>query len=578
MTELTTITPILQNIIYILSNSLHAELAIIDSKYNLIAYSNNYLKYKGKDVHIPFVQKVFDSGEIVASKPGKMDICEGCRFQNHCPAKTEILDCIKLQNNPIGTISISNFNKNFNNKNIIFYEKTLTQTCDLIKNILENKNITEEENKNIIKNIFSLSEECFFYTDHNGNIINYNDNSNIIRQHKKLDGKNINKILPIDQQLVANTDSQQNKNGLKIHGKKYSLSFRKINNKYMNGNFIIKLSTQEDKKNKDNNNKKNYTYISQDPLTQIKGISEKINSLKNKTKKIARSPSSVLIKGETGTGKELFARAIHYHSARYNKPFIAINCASIPESLLESELFGYEKGSFTGARKDGKMGILEQANGGTIFLDEIGDMPYQLQAKLLRVLQEQTIRKIGSNKIISIDIRIISATNKNIDDMIKAKDFRADLYYRLNVINLNIPPLRKRKKDIMTLAYYFLNQVCHKFNFPEIDTFSKKSRQLLKNYDWPGNIRELQNAVEHAVTLEESNIIQATNLPTPIKKSFQKKEEPLHSDVNKYEKNLIEKNLNTYGSDLSGKKKTANKLDISLRTLYRKIKKYEIEI
>ncbi|MDM8535064.1 sigma 54-interacting transcriptional regulator, partial [Clostridiaceae bacterium HSG29] len=221
--------------------------------------------------------------------------------------------------------------------------------------------------------------------------------------------------------------------------------------------------------------------------------------------KIAKTDLTVLITGESGTGKEVLAQAIHNASSRKNQPFIAINGAAIPEQLLESELFGYESGSFTGASKAGKKGLFEKANNGTIFLDEIGDMPNHLQSKLLRVLQEQQIAPIGSDNIIDIDVRVIAATNKNPIKMIENGNFRTDLFYRLNVFSLELPPLRNRKEDIPILLSHFTNNkyVC-----------SKKCTQLLKNYNWPGNIRELNNIAKYVTTLEESNEINADSLPS----------------------------------------------------------------
>jgi transcriptional regulator with PAS, ATPase and Fis domain len=222
-------------------------------------------------------------------------------------------------------------------------------------------------------------------------------------------------------------------------------------------------------------------------------------------KKIAKTDLSILITGESGTGKEVLAQAIHNESSRSNQPFIAINGAAIPENLLESELFGYESGSFTGASKSGKKGIFEKANNGTIFLDEIGDMPNHLQSKLLRVLQEQQIAPIGSDTIIDIDVRIIAATNKDPIEMIKTGNFRKDLFYRLNVFSVELPPLRNRKDDIKLLINYFTD---NKFSC------SEKCINLLTNYDWPGNIRELSNISKYILTLEEGNEINIKSLPS----------------------------------------------------------------
>jgi len=226
--------------------------------------------------------------------------------------------------------------------------------------------------------------------------------------------------------------------------------------------------------------------------------SDKMKISIDNAKKIALTDSTVLINGETGTGKELFAQSIHNYSKRSNKPFVAVNCAALPESLLESELFGYEGGAFTGSKKEGKLGIFEQANKGTIFLDEIGDMPLSLQARLLRVIQEKQIMRIGSNKVIDIDVRIITATNKILRHEVKMGNFREDLFYRLNVLPISIPPLKERVEDILILFQYFAGEEI--YLTPEI-------KQLILNYSWPGNIRELKNVADYYQLMKNVNII-----------------------------------------------------------------------
>ncbi|NPA39792.1 MAG: sigma-54-dependent Fis family transcriptional regulator [Thermodesulfobacteria bacterium] len=226
-------------------------------------------------------------------------------------------------------------------------------------------------------------------------------------------------------------------------------------------------------------------------------------------KKVAPSSSTVLILGESGTGKEVLAKYIHFCSKREG-PFVAINCAAIPEELLEAELFGYEKGAFTGAVKS-KPGKFEIAHKGTLFLDEIGDMSLKLQAKLLRVLQERQVERLGGNTPIKIDTRIIAATNKNLEEEVKNGNFREDLYFRLNVIPLHLPPLRERKEDIPLLATFFLKKICKREGIEEKE-FSKEALELLKSYHWPGNIRELENFVERLVILTDKKVIEPEDL------------------------------------------------------------------
>jgi two-component system response regulator GlrR len=230
-----------------------------------------------------------------------------------------------------------------------------------------------------------------------------------------------------------------------------------------------------------------------------------LESILGKAKLVAGSDASVLIRGESGTGKELLARAIHKASPRSAKPFVAINCGAIPEQLLESELFGHMRGSFTGAARDYK-GLFQAAEGGTVFLDEIGDMPLQLQVKLLRVLQDREIRPIGTTQTIAVDVRIISATHRNLEEAIKAGSFREDLYYRLNVVSFGLPALAERREDIPVLATHFLNQLVDRYKKP-LNGFASEAMEILVKSAWPGNVRELYNVVEQAVALSTTSII-----------------------------------------------------------------------
>ena len=279
---------------------------------------------------------------------------------------------------------------------------------------------------------------------------------------------------------------------------------------------------------------------------------------------------------ETGTGKGLFARAIHSLSARKDKPFVAINCSAIPESLLESELFGYEEGAFTGAKKRGKPGKFELAEGGTLFLDEIGDMPIHLQAKILRTLQERTIERVGGNTSITVDIRVISATNRPLETMIINGEFREDLYYRLNVIPLNLPPLRQRREDIQLLLEFFTKRYNQVFN-KDILGFSPKALATLFEYHWPGNIRELENVVEYAFNIEPNEIIREDSLPVKLKQFNNGTHESTLKTLKEVEKKSIEHAIDIYGTSVESKKQIAKVLGIGIATLYRKIKEYELE-
>lgn len=315
----------------------------------------------------------------------------------------------------------------------------------------------------------------------------------------------------------------------------------------------------------------------------IMGESKKLNEVKNIARGVANSKSSVFLRGESGTGKELFARAIHYESNRKNAPFIAINCASIPDNLLESELFGYEGGAFTGAKKEGKMGKFELANRGTLFLDEIGDLPIHIQPKLLRALQEQSFMRVGGKETININFRLVSATNRNIEEMVSNGEFREDLYYRLNVIPINIPPLRERREDIELLSEYLLEKNCRKLG-KERKYLSEELRQVIYRYSWPGNIREMENTIEYLVNIVRGEEIKLSDLPKHIANNLllesQREEDfqgSLSEKMDNYEKEILREYLDSFGSTTEDKKLIAEKLNINLSTLYRKLSRHNLQ-
>ncbi|MDF3001680.1 MAG: modulated sigma54 specific transcriptional regulator, Fis family [Bacillota bacterium] len=313
----------------------------------------------------------------------------------------------------------------------------------------------------------------------------------------------------------------------------------------------------------------------------IMGESEAIRRAKNQALLTARGNSTVLITGESGTGKEMFAKAIHYSSSRAKGPFVTVNCGAIPENLLESELFGYEKGAFTGANEKGKFGKFELANGGTIFLDEIGDMPLHLQVKLLHVLQNMRFERVGGNKVIIVDVRVVAATNKDLEAMIKDGTFREDLYYRLSVIPLTIPPLRGRRTDIKPLMYHFLNKY-NTFMNKKIIGFTEEVEYIYEAYDWPGNVRELENAIEYGTNMAFGDKIGIDAIPGRLLKNdantihIEESDLPLSEQVKFYEKEIITRKLKKYSGNSNAKDLVAKDLGLSRATLYRKLSELDI--
>lgn len=315
------------------------------------------------------------------------------------------------------------------------------------------------------------------------------------------------------------------------------------------------------------------------PFSKMKGNSEALRETIEIAKKAAKTNAPTLILGESGTGKEICARAIHEASHRKDGPFVPINCGAIPSALFESELFGYVGGAFTGADKNGKPGKIEIADGGTLFLDEVGELPLDMQVKLLRVIQENEINRIGESENRKINVRFIAATNQNLEQLISQKEFRADLYYRLNVIQIHMPPLRERTGDILELSTMFLHQFAFQYESP-IRKLDEDAIHLLNDYDWPGNIRELKNLIQRIIILSEKQLIRREDIlyflhhgssqplqPNPNNSST------LPEEKESIEKKRIEETLRKVNGNKSA---AARKLGISRVTLYNKIKKYHI--
>ena len=317
-----------------------------------------------------------------------------------------------------------------------------------------------------------------------------------------------------------------------------------------------------------------YTHSMDVAFDDLIGESIEIRAIKERIKQMAPSSSTVLIDGETGTGKEVVARLIHNVSNRSQEPFVAINCSAIPEELMESELFGYEEGAFSGAKKGGKIGKFQLADGGTIFLDEVGEMALHLQAKLLRVLQEKQVTKIGGLESTEVDVRILAATNKKLEELVKQGKFREDLYYRLKVIPITMPPLRERTSDLPLLIEHFIKLYAERIH-KQIKGVSDDALNVLMKHPWRGNVRELRNVLEFSINMTNTEMITLNSLPFDLLHPVEDAYEELSIDFNvRY---LVEKALQKYGTSTLGKEMAAQSLGISVATLYRKLKEYEMD-
>jgi len=320
-----------------------------------------------------------------------------------------------------------------------------------------------------------------------------------------------------------------------------------------------------------------------EPFGAVIGRSAAMVEVYKTVARVAPTKSTVLILGESGTGKELIARALHQHSPRARRPFVAVDCGVLTETLLESELFGHVRGAFTGAVSD-KKGVFEEAQGGTCFLDEIGDISPTLQAKLLRVLQEHEIRRVGGKEWVKVDVRVVAATNRNLADLVKKHAFRHDLYYRLNVITLRLPPLRERGEDVPALAHYFLKRYSQE-NEKEVTAISHEALDLLRAYSWPGNIRELENAIEQAVALARQPILTPEDLPAEVRegvapdwsRDLLQEEQSFFAGnptLEEVDKRYVRHVLSRTQGNIS---RAAKMLDVDRRSLYRMLERFKIE-
>ncbi|SUB76366.1 sigma-54 interaction domain-containing protein [Peptoniphilus indolicus] len=588
MFEIDQIKNSVQDIADAISSILKIEVTIVNKDLRRIAATGNY-----KDLIGEQLPKGCSYEHILNSKSFESiierdisDRCKNCTSSENCEEMASIGYPILNDNQEvlgvIGLIAFTQQQRNSIYQNYDSITKFLSKLSILMsRNLQYEQTINDISLKNQeISNIVNSLDSAILFTDKNMIIQNYNykvyDFLKI--EPKKILNKNMTEVFD-----NFNSSSTTQKLSLKNTKNTNEYLVKTIEN-YVNGNiesYIFQIS-------KYGNVVKNaYNLIESNSslnFDAILGDSIAINNTITLAKQISKGNSSVMIRGESGTGKELFARAIHNASDRKNNPFIVINCASIPDNLLESELFGYEKGAFTGANSSGKIGRFELANGGTLFLDEIGDLPIHLQPKLLRVLQDGKFVRLGGKKTIEVNFRLITATNRNLEKMVKTNEFRDDLYFRLSVIPINIPPLRERKSDIPLIANCKLSEYCTKLNKPK-KSFSDSILNVFQNIPWEGNIRQLENIIEFLVNISEDDVIDETLLPNHLLSkqqttSFEINQNistsPLQEQLDEYEKIILKNMVEKYGSSTKSKQMIADILKINLSTLYRKLYRYNL--
>lgn len=571
MTQLESVRSSIEHFVSAAAEAFRVEAAIFNQQSSLFYCTPTYLKKKGNTVHYAFIQDVIVNGSVLVTEPGKMPACIGCRFNEHCPSTMEILCCIHSGTDVAGVISFTSFTKEGQKRiseNTEVYLNAITKLSSLIGEYLQqfSEGSAAADTEKLIESLMSLCEQPLLLTDPNGVVLRYNSLADKVLKFCNVSSTSLRQIFSEDmaRRITSGNDLFEKKASIGENTAK--VTTRSIYSQNHLHSILVRLSNEF------------YENLPESgAFERLIGSSRAFVHIQNLIKRVADSPTPILITGETGTGKELVARSFHEQSRRNKYPFVAINCSSIPENLFESELFGYEEGSFTGAKKGGKMGRIEMAQGGTLFLDELGEMPLSVQPKLLRVLQEYELERVGSTKKIHLDIRIVAATNRDLREMIKEGKFREDLFYRISVINVKLPPLRDRKEDIIPISLNYLERLKTKMTTP-LRTISHEAEQAFLNYSWPGNIRELQNVVEYAANLCDSDTLTLADLPEHMRgleecpDTEKQKETPLPDSQ---EKQILDL-LSAYGHTLESKKKIAADLGISLRTLYRKLNKMNL--
>ncbi|WP_094603708.1 Anaerobic nitric oxide reductase transcription regulator NorR [Sporomusa silvacetica DSM 10669] len=565
----------------VIAHVIRVDVEIVDTNLFRIAGTGIYDQSLNEDMSQEgFVYKhVLATGKSqFIEEPGKHELCSVCPKQGCCEEKLELCTPITLGEEIIGVIGLICFEEAQKKQllqDLNFYQLFMEQIADFIS-VKAYERQESERNQHMMEILLQVIDNVdkgVLVLDGSSKIVQINDSA---RKQLHLTADCLQKQIA----MVATSDSM-----LGVEEYKVVIDNRTY---FLMGNLLSvssglasydRIFIFDEIKNVKSGIYDLTKVAIPVTLDNIVGCSLITQQLKGRLTKIADSNSTVLITGESGTGKEVVARAIHAVGNRSDKPFICINCAAIPDTLLESELFGYVKGAFTGADPRGKIGKFELANRGVIFLDEIGDMPLYLQVKLLRVLQERKLVRIGSNQLLSLDVRILAATNKDLKELIKEKKFREDLYYRLNVIPLEIPPLRKRVEDIEPLVDSMMEKYGGLFN-KKIRGIDRETMGLLTQYSWPGNIRELENTIEFMINMaDENGCLTRDTLPRNFfdSQDFQLDEQRAREfkSLRQVEQEHIKQVLRQFEDTTQGKVAAARQLGIGIATLYRKL--HEIE-
>ena len=598
----------LQETCEIVSQMFNIVITIIDTDFVRVAGTDEYEAEIGKKVVNPNIFKsvIEKNDTLIIDHPGTDPVCAGCENKGGCREKAAVYAPLHVKGRIRGAMALIAFTEEQKNSGLFAKDAFVNFTkklSELISGKIEAAEYADQLMVNLNETLAILNSvhDGVIAIDDKGAI--YRINQSAVKKFgitEERIGEDIGEVLPDQAIEEIGRRKEYIDNEVTIRGEQGEvnvlLTSKKIEHEGKDYGTILIMKSISDASNIASKLLHESDY--KVDFTDIIGESKAIQDVVAFSSKIADSDSTVLIRGESGTGKELFARAIHNQSRRRNGPFVAINCGAIPEALLESELFGYEDGAFTGAKKGGKVGKCQLANGGTLFLDEVGDIPSFLQVKFLRMLQERSVERVGGNKSISIDIRVIAATNRNLESMIESNEFRSDLYYRLNVIPVFIPPLRERSEDILIISRHFMEKYSRLLRKNVYD-MTPQAAKVLTDYQWPGNIRELENTIECALNVEGQEVLTSFSIPERVKQrelGTQACSEPadaaaevqvaeglavrsggcsLKERRRKAETDEILKALDKYGWDTKGKKNAAASLGIGVATLYRILRDYQ---
>ena len=585
-----------QQVAEAIASVLTVEVTIADERLRRIAGTGRYEgRIGGRLVKDSAFAAVLREGRgFIIANPREHAVCNTCEGKQSCEERAEVCCPIMLDGKIIGVIALiacdeAQYQILLANPDGLF--DFLQRMADLLAGKIAGRERLEQLHaiQQQLTTLFDTVLEGIIAVDRNGKIVNINAAAAKMLQvsQKPVLGKELALLLsglPLADSLATGHDVFNREAFRLIRGQRvYYVATVKtwLGGTEVWGAVVTLREMAEVKKIVSNFSTQEHCFS----FEMILGDSPALAKAKQEAAQAAAGNVTVLIQGESGTGKELFARAIHNASARRDKPIIAINCAAIPEALLESELFGYEEGAFTGARRGGKPGKFELADGGTVFLDEIGDMSLSLQAKLLRVLQERKIERVGSTETTAIDVRIIAATHKDIEAMVRQGEFRQDLYYRINVFPLQIPSLRQRRQDLPLLIERFLARYRDKMA-KNVEGIDADAYACLLEYGWPGNIRELENTIEYLVSIADGKIIEQRHIPQRILIAGKTAQpgSPVQAQptrlltIAELEKRAILSAIEQFGLTMRGKAQLTQVLGISKATLYRKLKQYNIAI